>query len=137
MRWIGFHLCFTCANCCDHRTVIVFRMTWLFTNHTILHNVMIVVDGRGEDMATELWLPVHLQPLFIALSNNWPKIITLPWHNFQWEINHNNYVFCCIDIMNACLIIICSDCTSNNWLLLLPLSMPWNKFSILKKCTFF
>ena len=75
-------------------------------------------------MATELWLPVHLWASFIALSNNWCKIIAQPWHNFQWELNHNNYVFCCIDIMNAYLIIIYSNCTSNKWLLLLPLSIP-------------
>ena len=46
------HLCFICTNCCDHSTAIVFRMTWLFTNHNVA--IMIVVDGRGEDMATEL-----------------------------------------------------------------------------------
>ena len=85
---------------------------------------MIVVSGRGEDIATELWLPVHLWPSFIALSNNWRKVIAQPYYNFQWDINYINYVLCCIDIMNACLIIICSNYTSNNWLLLLPLSMP-------------
>ena len=51
-------LCFTCTNRCDHSTVIVFRMTWLFTDHNVA--IIIAVDGRGEDMATELWLPVHL-----------------------------------------------------------------------------
>ena len=43
---------------CKPLSAIVFRMTWLFTNYNIA--IIIVVDGRGEDMATELWLPVHL-----------------------------------------------------------------------------
>ena len=37
---------------------VVFRMAWLCTNHNIAYNY-VAVDGRGEDMATELWLPVH------------------------------------------------------------------------------
>ena len=39
---------------------------------------MIAVDGRGEDMATELWLPVHLWASFIALNNNWYKVTAQP-----------------------------------------------------------
>ena len=47
------HLCFTCTNRCDHSIAIVFRMTRLFTNYNIAYNIiiMIVVSGRGEDMA--------------------------------------------------------------------------------------
>ena len=52
------YLCFICTTRCDHSTAVVFRMTLLFTNHNVA--IMMVVNGRGEDMATELWLPVHL-----------------------------------------------------------------------------
>ena len=43
-------LCFTCTYCCDHSIAIVFRMTRLFTNHSVAYNY-IIVDVRGEDMA--------------------------------------------------------------------------------------
>ena len=47
-------------------------------------------------------------------------VIAEPWHNFPMG-NKSYYVLCYNDTMKACLI--CGDCTSNNWLLLLPLSM--------------
>ena len=103
------HLCFTC---CDNSTAIVFRMTWLFNSQSVA--IMIVVDGRGEDMATELWPPVHLSVSFIIGV----KLLL----SLGIISNGKSYVLCCIDVMNACLI--CSDCASNNWLLSLPLSMP-------------
>ena len=45
-------LFFTCTNCIDYSTAIVFRMTWFFTNHNVA--IITAVDER------ELWLPVHL-----------------------------------------------------------------------------